>query len=188
MNEELSRIYTILKEHKKNDFQAFYDMGYKVEGEYGCCGQCTIVPFVKLLNIDENLFKYASGFCAGIAHLGEYPCGAFNGGATVISYFFGREISELKGDVETSKDVFRNTCRIVREYEAKFKKMYGGCLCKNVQTKIFGRSYNLLDKENDAPEFEKKGAHIDKCTSVVGSADRLLAQIIYDELGKILNV
>jgi hypothetical protein len=44
----------------------------------------------------------------------------------VISYFFGREISELKGDVETGKDLFRNTCRIVREYEAKFKKVYGG--------------------------------------------------------------
>lgn len=183
MNQELNRIYKILKEHKKNNFQDFYDWGFKAEGTYGCCGQCVLVPFMEILQIDQALFKYASGFCAGFGQVGDYPCGAFTGGTIVLSYCFGRDYSQLSGDLEQSKEIFRNTCRLVREYETRFReKLESDILCKNVQTQIFGRSFNLLDKVHDYPLFEAMGAHTDKCTNVVGTAAQIIADLIYDEL------
>lgn len=183
MNQEQNRLYEILKDHKKNNFQSFYDLGFQAEGTYGCCGQCVIVPFMEILQIDRALFKYASGFCAGFGQVGNYPCGAFTGGTMILSYCFGRDYTQLSGDLEESKNIFRNTCRLVREYEARFQeKLNSGVLCKNVQTQIFGRSFDLLDKEKDYPLFEAMGAHVDKCTNVVGTAAQVIAGIVYDEL------
>lgn len=61
----------------------------------------------------------------------------------------------------------------------KFVEKYGSPLCKDVQKKIFGRSFNLLDPK-DYTEFEKAGGHIDKCPSVLGNAARWAAEIILD--------
>ena len=179
---ELERVYHLLKEHRKTDFQAFYDMGFELESTYGCCGQCVVAPFVKLLDLDEDLFKHSSAYCAGIGQHGQFPCGAFNGGAMLISHFFGREIGQMQGDIQTSKDIFRNNCRMVRMYEDAFNARYGGACCKDVQTKLFGRTFNLMDMEHDAPLFEELGGHRDKCTDVVGTGARTLAGIIYEEL------
>jgi len=52
-------------------------------------------------------------------------------------------------------------------------------LCKDVQRKLFGRSFNLLDPK-DYAEFEKAGAHVDKCPSVSGNAAKWAAEIILD--------
>ena len=64
---------------------------------------------------------------------------------------------------------------------SKFFEEFGGVVCKDVQKKIFGRSFNLLDKE-DYKIFEKMGAHTDKCTDVVGKTAVWTADIILDEL------
>lgn len=184
---ELERVYGLLKEHEKNDFQAFYDLGYEAEATYGCCGQCTVIAFVRLLGIDENLFRYASGFCAGFGQMGKYPCGAFSAGALLLSYFFGREVSQMDEDPQASREIFRNTGRLLRLYEAEFSEAYGGACCADVQTKLFGRTFNLLDMEHDMPLFEAMGGHTDKCTGVVGRAARILARLICSELEQVLK-
>lgn len=184
---ELERVYRLLKEHEKNDFQAFYDLGFEAEATYGCCGQCSIIPFVRLLDIDQNLFQYASGFCAGFGQMGKYPCGAFSAGALLLSYFFGRDVSQMDEDPQASREIFRNTGRLLRLYEAEFSEAYGGACCADVQTKLFGRTFNLLDMEHDMPLFEAMGGHTDKCTGVVGRAARILARLICGELERVLR-
>ncbi|MGI5848692.1 MAG: C-GCAxxG-C-C family protein [Christensenellales bacterium] len=185
MNNELLRIYQILKDHEKDDFRQFYTSGFQAEGLYGCCGQCTVFPFVQMLKVDSGLFKYASGFCAGEGQMGQYPCGAFNGGILVLSYLFGRDIEQTQSDIDFSKTYFRNTCRLVREFEKRFKTVFDDVLCKNVQHKIFGRSFMMLDSE-DYAVFEQMGGHVDKCTNVVGTSARIIARIIYEELDRML--
>ncbi len=172
----------ILTEHSKNDFQEFYDIGYKAEGKFGCCGQCVTVPFIEILGVDNNIFKYAAGFCAGIGMKANYPCGAYSGGVMLLSSFFGRLYQDLPGDIEAGKNKYRYTCSLVRKFEDKFKKEFGDTLCSNIHLKIFGRTFDLLDS-NDYPVFEQMGAHRDKCTNVVGSAARMVAQVLFEEIG-----
>jgi hypothetical protein len=65
----------------------------------------------------------------------------------------------------------------------KFKEEYGSILCKDVHQKLFGRKFNLMDR-NDYAEFEKMGAHVDKCPDVSGKTARWAAEIIIDSLKK----
>jgi hypothetical protein len=73
--------------------------------------------------------------------------------------------------------VFKYTKRL---YD-KFIKEYGSPLCCDVQKKLFGRSYILLDKQ-EYEAFEKTGAHVDKCPSVAGNAAKWTAEIILNEM------
>ena len=56
-------------------------------------------------------------------------------------------------------------------------------VCKDVHQKLFGRAFKLLDPE-EYQEFEKAGAHVDKCPSVSGNVARWTAEIILDDLKK----
>ena len=183
MKSEISRVKKRLEEHRADGFAQFYETGFEAEARYGCCGQCTVFPFVKILGVDEGLFKYASGFCAGEGQMGQYPCGAFNGGVLVLASFFGRDVASLSGDIEIGKNYFRNTCRLVRVFEQRFRDVFDGVLCREVQHSVFGRSFAMRDPE-DYALFEKMGGHVDKCTNVVGTSARIVAQILDEELGR----
>lgn len=176
----MKKYYKILEEHKKDNFQKFYEIGFLSEKEYSGCGQATIAPFVELLEINEIMYKAASGLLAGIGYRGD-ACGAYVAGVMVISYIFGREYIDLKDDVESAKEKYRRTAKIVNKFREKFIDKYNGINCKEVQVAIFGRFYNLLNPTEKIASL-KAGSHIDKCTSVVGNAARIVAELIYSEL------
>jgi hypothetical protein len=63
----------------------------------------------------------------------------------------------------------------------RFNREYGSHICRKIHHRIFGRDFDL----NSAPQrvaFEKLGAHVDKCTSVVGQAAAWAAELILEEL------
>lgn len=176
-----------LQEMSKDDFQKLYDRGFEAEAAYWNCGQCLTVPFIEYLGFDEALFKAGSGLASGIAQMGD-ACGAYTGGAILIGSLFGRSYQDLKGDNEAGKDKYRAACRLVREFREKFVKEYGGINCREVQTAVFGRSYNILDKEKDFPAFCAAGAHTTKCPDVIGKAARMIGQVMLEELKKQQNI
>ena len=63
----------------------------------------------------------------------------------------------------------------------RFVDEYDSPLCCDVQKKIFGRSFDLMDPI-EYEEFEKAGAHVDKCPTVSGNAARWTAEIILNEI------
>lgn len=63
----------------------------------------------------------------------------------------------------------------------RFIKEYGSILCCNVQKKIFGKSFNLMDAE-EYDEFEKSGANIEKCPKIAGNVTKWTADIIVEKL------
>ena len=73
--------------------------------------------------------------------------------------------------------------RYAKKLYDKFVEEYDSPLCKDVQKKIFGRSFNLLDPK-EYEEFEKAGAHVDKCPDVSGKVARWTAEILLNELKK----
>jgi len=169
----MNKVYEeVLKQLSEEDFQKLYDLGFTYEKEYHACSQSIVGAFVETIGIDKNCFLSASGLAAGIGLTTEGQCGAYIGGAMVIGNLFGRHFDN-KQEIEK----VRYCSGLVRELRGRFIKEYGTTVCKEIQTKVFGRSYNLLDPEG-FQSFEEAGAHVDKCPNVVGKAARWVGEIL----------
>ena len=105
-------------------------------------------------------------------------CGTLAGGLLAISSIVGREYDDFK-EGKKKRRVFKYS-KILYD---RFIDEYGSPLCCDVQKRLFGRSFNLMNKK-EYEEFEKAGAHIDKCPSVSGNVAKWTAELILDELKK----
>jgi hypothetical protein len=65
----------------------------------------------------------------------------------------------------------------------RFESEYGGSRCADVQTKLMGRSFDLLDPV-DWEEFLKAGGHDTHCPSVVGNAVKWTIEVLLGEEGQ----
>jgi C_GCAxxG_C_C family probable redox protein len=156
-----------------------YDLAFKYEAELGSCPQCVLAALKETLDVgDIETIKSADSMAGGTALSTEGTCGALVGGLLAIGSVFGRDYSDFKAG-NKKRRVFRYSKLL---YD-KFIEEYGSPICKDVHKKLFGRSFNLLDPK-EYSEFEKAGAHIDKCTVVSGKVASWVAEIIIDELRK----
>ncbi|MGC8961053.1 MAG: C-GCAxxG-C-C family protein [Candidatus Bathyarchaeia archaeon] len=151
-----------------------YKLAFEYESKYGNCPQCVIAAIgdVFSLKLDE-LFKASHGLAGGLGLSGSGTCGALSGGSIVLSHFYGR-----------NRENFHK--RVMKSYEKskllydKFVEEFGGCTCREVQQKLFGRSFNLWDAE-DYKRFEEEGGHRDKCPSVTGKVAKWVAEILIND-------
>jgi C_GCAxxG_C_C family probable redox protein len=156
-----------------------YNRAFKYEAERGSCPQCVLSAIIEVLDVgDPATVQAIDALAGGTALSTEGTCGALVGGLLAISSIVGRSYDDFKAG-ERKRRVFRYSTKL---YD-RFIEEYGSPLCKNVQKKLFGRSFNLLDPKEYA-EFEKAGAHVDKCPSVSGNVAKWAAEIILDELKK----
>jgi len=66
------------------------------------------------------------------------------------------------------------------KFRDKYIQEYGSVLCRDIQTRVFGRPYYLADPE-EFKKFEDAGGHGDKgCPEVVGKAARWMAEVILE--------
>jgi hypothetical protein len=93
-----------------------------------------------------------------------------------IGQVFGRERKNL-ADPERGRFKAYNLAQKLHE---RFIEEYGSSNCCDVQTCIFGRSYNLLDPV-EFQQFEDAGGHRDKCTDVVGKGAQWTVELILEE-------
>lgn len=143
----------------------------------GCC-QCTIAAIQDALGVrEEAVFKAGSGLTAGGGVSCEGSCGGYTGGVMVMSSLFGRRRDQWDAD-KAEKDCAH---RMARALLNKFRKEYGDSLCKAIHRNLFGREFDLRDA-SDREAFERLGAHVDKCTSVVGKAAAWATELILEEL------
>ncbi len=166
-----------------NRVQKAYELGKNYETLYRSCAQCTLGALQDSFNKKDNaIFKAATGLGGGIGLLGSSGCGGYSGGVLFISQLSGRQ----RKDFTKMSSSATGINPIIKELHNKFIEEYGTILCKDIQKKIFGRSFNLLDKD-DRAIFEKMGAHKDKCTIVVGKAAAWTAEIVikYSEFFKL---
>ena len=97
----------------------------------------------------------------------------------VMSSIFGRQ-RETWDDDKEEKDCAHNMAKALMD---KFKREYGSNICKAIHSKIFGRAFDLRDAQ-EREAFEKLGAHVDKCTTVVGKAAAWATELILEEFSK----
>jgi len=166
-------------DNREQLIQKAYDLAFKYEAERGSCPQCVYSALMETLDIgNKSTVKDIDALAGGTALSAEGTCGALVGGLAAISNIVGRTYEDFSAG-ESKRRVFMYSKKL---YD-KFVEEYGSILCKDVHQKLFGRKFNLMDND-DYAEFEKMGAHVDKCPEVSGKTARWAAEIILGNLKK----
>ncbi len=157
--------------------QQAYQRGFDYEQHYHGCAQAIIAALidVELIDEDARLMEAATGLSGGMGLSGCGNCGAFTGGSMVLSYLHGLDLKKFKQ--RSGRDEAYDT---VYALFRKFRDTYGSCMCREVQIRIFGRSFDLRDPA-DKERFREMGAHAEKCPEVVGNAAKWTAEIILEQ-------
>jgi C_GCAxxG_C_C family probable redox protein len=139
------------------------------------CAQSTVAGLLDAFGLQDNgVFKAASGLAFGIGLTGDGPCGSLTGGGMVIGLVLGRERKHHQDILKPMKSY-----ELCGELHADFIQQYGSCRCYDIQEKLMGRTFNLLDPK----DFEEAGkiGLMEHCSRVVGRATRKAAEIILRE-------
>jgi len=150
------------------------DTAFYNEATYGGCAQAVLGAIKKVTGnkISDDVFKAATGLAGGIGNSGN-TCGAITGGVMAMGIFRGREYSNM----EDPEKIQIDTHRMVIELINRFMEEYGGVTCKEIQTKIMGRSFNFWS-EQDMEDFLKMGGHGDRCPSVCCKSAQWVVDIL----------
>jgi C_GCAxxG_C_C family probable redox protein len=163
----------------ETDKEEIMERAYQLAKEYEMtctgCAQSAVAGLLDTLGIkNDDVFKAASGLADGIGLSGDGSCGALTGCAMVIGLIFGRERKNHKDILKPMKSYL-----LCKELLNDFIQQYGSCRCYDIQEKLMGRTFDLLDPK----DLEQAGpaGMIEHCSSVVGRAARKAAEIILRE-------
>lgn len=159
---------------KEKKMEKAYELGFKYERDYGSCSQCTFAAVSEMVGKEsKEIFKAIDGLAGGLGRTTNGTCGALTGGVAAISQRYGREDFPNLGQ--------REKCMtLTKKLHDRFMEEYGSVICKDVQTKIMGRSYDFWNPK-EREEFDKAGGHTEKCPDVVGKAAKWTVEILMDE-------
>lgn len=147
---------------KQEIIKKAYALAYENERKYGSCPQCVLAAIQEVLGIVDNATFKASHALAGGGGLSTRgTCGALAGGILALSSRHGRSRDNF------DKGRFLKSYKLGKQLHDRFVTEFGSPICADVQTKLFGRSYDMWSDE-DFEAFEEAGAHQDKCPRVAG--------------------
>jgi hypothetical protein len=136
-------------------------LGKEYLPKYGGCAQATLLAVAETLNLEvcDSLFKAM----IGLSSLSG-GCGSICGGIAAIGLKHGvnQEKYETMGP-ETEK-----IWGIVKRLREKFTEEYGGFLCSEVQTKLFGKSFDTYNPAETQVFMEMDP--MEKCSLVTENA------------------
>jgi C_GCAxxG_C_C family probable redox protein len=152
--------------------------------EYCGCGRSIALSLLEEFDIPygDLALKAASFSCLGIARTGN-TCGALIGGIIALGLAYGGNNNDyysqiIHSDAEDTHD--ERTYEVVQKYCRKFEQEMGGFNCRDIQQKLFGRTYNLL---NPAEHREFTEENREQCSVQVGKAARLVAEAMLEMTG-----
>lgn len=154
-----------------------YSLAFRYEANYGSCPQAVLRAICEVFQIRnmDAVIKAAHALAGGLGLPGSGSCGALAGGVMALSLFYGRGLKDM------DKGRFLKSYVKAKKLYDRFVEEFGSCICRDVQNKIFGRSFNLWDPE-EYKEFENMGGHRDKCPDVSGKVARWVAEILLEEI------
>ncbi|MFC2036204.1 C-GCAxxG-C-C family protein [Chloroflexota bacterium] len=154
---------------------------HEYDKQYGGCAQSVLGALQEELGIgSKDSFKAASVLVGGIALQGE-TCGAIVGALSALGLVSGRERIE---DTEANRAAIDLAVIVIARFKREMKKQFtfkdelSSTLCCHIQEKVYGRSFNLVDKD-EFRAFLKAGGHSDTgCPKVCGIAAQVGAEEI----------
>ena len=146
--------------------------------QYSGCSQSVLLAIQEGLDTGNNeSFRSATVLSGGVARRGE-TCGALLGGLMALGLVHGR--SRIEGTpsyvaaVAVANEIYDEFQRKLEE-EFDFSEPLESTLCSEIQTGIYGRSFNLRDK-GEYGAFLAAGGHSDDgCYKVCGIAAEVTA-------------
>ncbi len=164
-------------------FQAVIQKAYEAAKGYerSCtgCAQSTVAGLLDAFEIqNEDVFKAASGLADGIGLSGQGACGGLIGSSMIIGLMLGRDYKDHQNLLAPMKSY-----RLSKKIYQSFIEKYGSCRCYDIQTRLMGRTYNLMDPK-DLKEAIQTGM-INHCSEVVGWAAQRTAEIILSEQNRL---
>ena len=159
-----------------------YELAFNFEKYSKGCSQSTVAAIHAILDMDDIVVKVASSSAGGQLAQVAGTCGGLIGGTIALDYFFGRPADKMAHyeNVPGNVELHANAMQIAMPLFYKYIEEYGTTLCPQIQTKLFGRLFYVLDEE-EMKKFEEAGGHEDKCTRVVASAARWTMKILLEK-------
>jgi len=139
------------------------------------CAQSVVAGLLDALEIESpDVFRAASGLADGIGLTGDGSCGALTGCAMVIGLALGRERKDHRDMMKPMQSYL-----LCKELHDEFVREYGSCRCHDIQQKLMGRTFDLLDPRQ-LEEAVKEGM-LEHCAGVCGRAARKTVEILLGE-------
>jgi len=164
------RIQRVKRKALENDF-------------YSGCSQSVLGALQEEFGIgNKESFKAATVLSGGVARQGE-TCGAIIGALSALGLVMGRERME---DEETYKAMMPPSIEVRTKFREELKKQFGfeneleSTLCRDIQEKIYGRSFYLADDEERQAFFDAGGHNETGCPKVCGIAAQVAAEKILE--------
>ena len=150
------------------------------------CSQSVLLALQEELGLgDLDSFKAATVLAGGVARRGE-TCGALLGALMGLGLAIGRERMEDTEQYRRAMGPAGEICdAFMRGLVDRFgmKEQLTSTLCRDIQTSIYGRSFDLTDPE-EWQAFLDAGGHSDAgCPRVCGVAARVAADRILKTRG-----
>lgn len=146
------------------------------EKTYAGCSRCVLAALqlhLRLKNGDSVRASTVLG--GGVARTGEV-CGALIGGLMGIGLIYGPD----KLNIAKGSSLYEEAMERAGKLCDRFEKEFGSLRCRDIWERLFGRYWNLRDREvqkklSSMPELHEKCASL-----VVGKAARLAADVILE--------
>jgi C_GCAxxG_C_C family probable redox protein len=173
---ELTSLVTLTRDET---IRRAYDIGYEYLTESAICSQATLAALQDVFHIkNDDVFRAMTGFMGGGADTCKGFCGGLTGGIAAISCIFGRTRTEF--DFRIMNLSLRT---LVKKLIDRFEAEFDGTLCREVHMKMFGRTFNIFDQQEEklfleTLEKDKRGG----CAYPVANGCSMAAGIIWDEL------
>jgi C_GCAxxG_C_C family probable redox protein len=138
---------------------------------YEGCARCVLHALQTHLHLGNGATIQAStALAGGVARMGE-TCGALIGGIMAIGLVLGREdLSDI--------GAYRKTMEASYRLYDRFRQEVGDTICHNVQSELFGRTFDFKVAHEAESWYEEDGLH--RCPAVCAVGARLAAGIILD--------
>jgi len=151
--------------------------------DYIGCSQSVLGALQEEFGIgNKESFKAATVLSGGVARKGE-TCGAIIGALSALGLVIGRERIE---DTEAYQAMMEPSIEMRALFREELNKQFGfkeeveSTLCRHIQEKIYGRSFDLSNEEG-RQAFEDAGGHSETgCPKVCGIAAQLAAEKILE--------
>ncbi|MFC1864693.1 C-GCAxxG-C-C family (seleno)protein [Chloroflexota bacterium] len=128
--------------------------------------------------ISDDIVQAAVSLSGGGARAAAGSCGAFSGGLMALSTKFSPRSEELSAKEREELDRAR-----IKFYEFRdwFIAEFSGVTCRDVQCRLYGRFFNLMDNEERQAFRNFREVHGNRCSQVTMKTALKVAEILSRE-------
>jgi C_GCAxxG_C_C family probable redox protein len=145
------------------------------EVEYFGCSQSTLAALIEAFGIGgRDILRAATAFSGGVVRRGNV-CGALSGGLMMIGFLAGRDDLQMKEQAQRGMGYADKLCQ-------RFEDAYGSVVCREIQKKKYGRSFDLRRDEDREALHAIMAKDPEACQGLTRDAARWTGEIVAEIL------